>query len=66
MSGVEDAVKTLRGAVRTAKGRAALDVVEGELQAGGDTREKAKAPAPRMPSKERVAEFLGNRGKRQG
>lgn len=38
---VEQAIETLQGAVKTAKGRSALSVLETELQAGGGTREKA-------------------------
>lgn len=37
-----DAIETLKAAVKTAKGRAALGVLETELQAGGeDARAKA-------------------------
>jgi hypothetical protein len=44
---VDEAVTTLAGAVKTAKGRAALDVLKTELQAGGSAASKKAAPPSR-------------------
>lgn len=62
----EEALGVLREAMKTQKGRAALDVVETELQAGGGAREKSADSPRRMPSKDKVAAFLGGRDSARG
>lgn len=58
---VEDAIKTLEGAVRTAKGRSALLVLRNELQAGNGQK---AAPASRggfAGAKGIVRDMIANR-----
>lgn len=69
MGQVEDAVKTLGGAVKTAKGRAALGVLEQELQAGPGVRSKGASDSSRggfAGARSTVRQMVANRDTKDG